>query len=207
MDCPNVSAHHKRLTFSLKPKAATTQTPSPQSKSSRQFVAAKPLILRHFRCSAVFVSILKTRVCDDLRFEPFPARCYESAVSDVTRLLNAVEHGDPKAAGELLPLVDDAPMVVRDEQNEIVAIQTKNCRWQDSELIVKALKEEQFLLKSQSEQTQLRKSFIPSTPLHRTHAQQSAASRANQAGFTKILSDLDALKSNQNKFMTKAWSF
>jgi len=40
-----------------------------------------------------------------LRFEPFPARCYESAVSDVTRLLNAVEQGDPKAAEELLPLV------------------------------------------------------------------------------------------------------
>ena len=42
---------------------------------------------------------------DDSRFEPFSARCYESAVSDVTRLLNAVEQGDPKAADELLPLV------------------------------------------------------------------------------------------------------
>src|SRR5207244_4274116 len=57
------------------------------------------------RCSAAFVSILKTRACDDSRFEPSPARCYESAMSDVTRLLNAVEQGDPKAAGELLPLV------------------------------------------------------------------------------------------------------
>jgi RNA polymerase sigma factor (TIGR02999 family) len=28
-------------------------------------------------------------------------------VSDVTRLLNAIDHGDPKAAGELLPLVYD----------------------------------------------------------------------------------------------------
>lgn len=32
-------------------------------------------------------------------------RCDESSVSDVTRLLNAVEQGDPKAAEELLPLV------------------------------------------------------------------------------------------------------
>ena len=42
---------------------------------------------------------------DDSRFEPFPIRCYESAVSDVTRILERVQQGDPKAAGELLPLV------------------------------------------------------------------------------------------------------
>lgn len=53
------------LGFLPQSKAATPQTPSPQSKSSRQFFAAKPLIFRHFRCSAAFVSILKTRTCDD----------------------------------------------------------------------------------------------------------------------------------------------
>lgn len=41
----------------------------------------------------------------DYRFDPFPVRCYESAVSDVTRLLERVQQGDPKAAGELLPVV------------------------------------------------------------------------------------------------------
>lgn len=39
------------------------------------------------------------------RFELLPPCCYEWAVSDVTRLLNAVDQGDPKAAEELLPLV------------------------------------------------------------------------------------------------------
>lgn len=32
-------------------------------------------------------------------------RCYEFVVNNVTRLLNSVEQGDPKAAEELLPLV------------------------------------------------------------------------------------------------------
>src|SRR4051812_38258480 len=33
--------------------------------------------------------------------------CRSPAMSDVTRILSAIEHGDPKAAGELLPLVYD----------------------------------------------------------------------------------------------------
>lgn len=45
------------------------------------------------------------RISDDLRLELLTVRCYELAVSDVTRLLNAVDQGDPKAAEELLPLV------------------------------------------------------------------------------------------------------
>ena len=40
-----------------------------------------------------------------IQFEPPHVRCYEGVVSDVTRLLQAVEQGDPKAAEELLPLV------------------------------------------------------------------------------------------------------
>ena len=37
-------------------------------------------------------------------FEEYPLRTRNS-MSDVTRILNAIEHGDPKAAHELLPLV------------------------------------------------------------------------------------------------------
>ncbi len=63
----------KRLSFSPNPKAATPQTPSPHSKSSRQFVAAKPLIFRHFRRAAAFVSIFKTLARDIAEEEPEPS--------------------------------------------------------------------------------------------------------------------------------------
>lgn len=55
-----------------------------------------------------FIPFLPLRsgwISDDWRLESFPRRCYDCAVSDVTRLLNAVEQGDPGAAEELLPLV------------------------------------------------------------------------------------------------------
>ncbi len=38
-------------------------------------------------------------------FEPHGFGCYDCGVSDVTRLLHAAEHGDARAATELLPLV------------------------------------------------------------------------------------------------------
>lgn len=40
-------------------------------------------------------------------FDALPIRCYTGTVSDVTRILDRVQKGDPKAAEELLPLVYD----------------------------------------------------------------------------------------------------
>ncbi len=37
--------------------------------------------------------------------EPFAARLYSTVMSEVTRILSAIEQGDPHAADELLPLV------------------------------------------------------------------------------------------------------
>jgi hypothetical protein len=52
-----------------RPKAATAQTPSPRSRSWREFVAAKPGVFRDFRCSAALDSILETRACADSQLE------------------------------------------------------------------------------------------------------------------------------------------
>jgi DNA-binding GntR family transcriptional regulator len=48
---------------------------------------------------------LKERVVQAFSDEPFAAWC--DATNDVTRILSAIEHGDPHAAEQLLPLVYD----------------------------------------------------------------------------------------------------
>jgi RNA polymerase sigma factor (TIGR02999 family) len=48
---------------------------------------------------------LKERVVQAFSDEPFAAWC--DAMNDVTRILSAIEHGDPHAAEQLLPLVYD----------------------------------------------------------------------------------------------------
>jgi hypothetical protein len=99
---------------------------------------------------------------------------------------------------------DLAKMVVRDEQNQIIGVQTAHCSWQDSMPLIKAMKDEDALLKSQQADRQMLKAFRPATPLHRTSSQQAASSRANQAGFSILLDELNSMKRNQT-LMTKAW--
>jgi hypothetical protein len=101
---------------------------------------------------------------------------------------------------------DLSPMIVSDESGAVIGVQTKHCTWQDSIPLIKAMRDEDVMLKAQTEQAQLRKAFRPAQPLHRTSSQQAAASRSNQAGFTRLLSELDTMKRNQNQFM-KAMSW
>jgi len=60
---------------------------------------------------------------------------------------------------------------------------------------------EEVLRKSQKQSAQLRKSFKPAKPLHRTNAQQDAASFATRHAFDGLLRELDTMKHNQNQFM------
>jgi len=97
-----------------------------------------------------------------------------------------------------------APRIVFDEEGALVGVQGGSLELTKSFGIIANLKtqrEEEILRKSQKKSETLKKSFKPARPLHRTISQQNAASRANQAGFTKLLATLDEMQRDQNKFM------
>ncbi len=97
-----------------------------------------------------------------------------------------------------------APKIVFDEEGALVGVQGGELSLEKSFGIIENLKTqhaEEILRKSQREAALLKKSFKQQKPLHRTVSQQASASRANQAGFTKLLAELDSMRSAQSQLM------
>ena len=96
------------------------------------------------------------------------------------------------------------PRIMTDETGAVVGLQGGEMSLEKSFGIISNLKKqaaEEGLRKSQKQAATLRKSFKPAAPLTRTYAQQVSASRANQVGFTKLLAELDSIRSAQSQFM------
>lgn len=100
-----------------------------------------------------------------------------------------------------------APKIVFDEEGALVGVQGGSMELVKSMGIIENLKKqhaEEILRKSQKKSETLKKSFKQAKPLHRTRTQQIAQSMDNKAFFTKLINELDEMKSAQNQFM-KAW--
>ena len=77
----------------------------PRSQESRPALFVRGFItVRHSALPLVDSAVVAAL---RLRFAGNRTSLYSQCVSDVTRIINAVEQGDPKAAEELLPLVYD----------------------------------------------------------------------------------------------------
>jgi len=100
-----------------------------------------------------------------------------------------------------------ANRIIVDEEGELVGVSGGSMDLVKSMGLIANLKKqaaEEVLRKSQ-QSAQLKKSFKQAKPLHRTRTQQIAASMDNKAGFTKLLAELDGMRSAQKLMKSRSW--
>ena len=93
---------------------ACQRPPSPSAPTRGQ--SGRPYLARPVHASVFGPAFAPRGRCNgyqnrDLRLQDFLADIFTS-MSDVTRILSAIEQGDPHAAEKLLPLVEEVPLKI-----------------------------------------------------------------------------------------------